>query len=82
MATFLQYIDEAMRQAQYEPLEDDEGFYGHIPGFEGLWATGKTVEEARADLYKSLDGWLTVNYFISQMPLPEIGVTLGVEPAE
>lgn len=30
------YIEAAMRHAAYEIIEDDNSFYGHIPGFSGL----------------------------------------------
>ena len=79
MATYLQYMHEAMRRAEYEKLEDGSGFYAHIPGFEGLWATGETVEDARKELYDALDGWITVNNLVSYLPLPDIGIPVGVE---
>ena len=68
-----------MERAEYERLEDGNGFYGHIPGFEGLWAVGPSIEKARGQLWEALDGWLTVNFFVSQLPLPDIGISLGVE---
>jgi hypothetical protein len=34
---FNQYITAALRRAHYEILEDGSGFYGSIPGFEGIW---------------------------------------------
>lgn len=79
MATYLQYMAEAMRRAEYQPLEDARGWYAHIPGFEGLWATGPTVEDARKELYEALDGWLSVNFFVSRLPPPDIGLSIGVE---
>ncbi|MFZ1121652.1 MAG: type II toxin-antitoxin system HicB family antitoxin [Candidatus Binataceae bacterium] len=78
--TILGYMSAAMRRAQYERLQDGSGgWYAHIPGFEGLWASGPTIEEARAELYDALDGWLTVNYVISKLDLPDVGVQLGAE---
>ena len=76
--TILGYMNEAMRRAQYEQIEAG-GFYAHIPGFEGLWASGKTIEDARAELYDALDGWLTVNYWVSKLDLPDIGIRFGTE---
>ncbi len=35
---FAEYIKLAMSKATYEILEDDEGFFGSIPGFQGVWA--------------------------------------------
>jgi predicted RNase H-like HicB family nuclease len=75
--TYLQYLKEAMRRALYERLEDGSGYYGRIPGFEGLWATGATMEDARNELFDALDGWLYINAFVSQLPLPELdGISL------
>ena len=81
MATYFQYMHEAMLRAEYEKLEDGTGVYAHIPGFEGLWATGETVEDARKELYDALDGWITVNNLVSNLPLPDIGISVGVEKA-
>ncbi len=70
--SLLDYIKAAMRKAEYEKLKDGT-FYAHIPGFEGLWANGPTVEDARDDLYEALDGWLYVNLFVSKTALPDVG---------
>lgn len=79
MSTVLEYMRAAMRQAQYEKLEDGT-FYAFIPEFEGLWATGPNVEDARRDLYHALDGWLYVNAFVSKLKPPRLeGVDL-LEP--
>lgn len=80
MSTMLEYMRAAMRRAEYEKLEDGT-VYAYIPGFEGLWATGANVEDAREDLYRSLDGWLYVNAFVSNCKPPEIeGVNLFEPP--
>jgi len=42
-----EWMDAAMKQAKYEILEDDEGFYGSIPGVQGVWANADTLEECR-----------------------------------
>lgn len=70
MASFSDYIREAMRHAEYESLESGEGWYAHIPGFKGLWASGPTIEDARNDLLEALDGWLYVNSFVGRNALP------------
>jgi len=67
-----------MRKAEYEKL-DDGTFFARIPGFEGFWANGATVEDARNELYEALDGWLYVNLFVSKTPLPDVG-DLRLEP--
>ena len=52
------YIQAAMRRARYEILPDGEGFYGEIPGFEGVWANADTLEACREELQEVLEGWL------------------------
>jgi predicted RNase H-like HicB family nuclease len=70
VATYLEYMQAAMRHAEYEQIADAE-WYAHIPGLTGLWATGTTKEEAAKDLCSALDGWLHVNAFVGAIPLPE-----------
>jgi len=43
MASYSEYLKAAMRRAEYERLEDGSGFYAHIAGFDGLWASGYTI---------------------------------------
>jgi len=52
------YIGTALRHAQYEQMEDGEGWFATISGFPGLWAHGNTVEETRQDLASALEGWI------------------------
>ena len=53
-----QYIQAAMRKAKYKLLEGDEGFYGEIPGFQGVWGNATTLEECREDLAEALETWI------------------------
>jgi predicted RNase H-like HicB family nuclease len=53
-----QYIQAAMRQAKYEILSDDEGFYGEIPGFQGVYANAETLEDCRNELAEVLESWI------------------------
>src|ERR1039457_3535610 len=43
------YLRTAMRGAKYELLEEG-GYYGSIPGFEGVWADAVSLEECRDEL--------------------------------
>ena len=52
-----QYVQEALNRAHYEIIEDQEPYYGEIPDLEGLWATGKTLEECRRNLAEALEDW-------------------------
>ena len=51
------YIQNAMRLAKYEILEDGQ-YYGEIPGFQGVWANAETVEVCRNELVEVLEEWL------------------------
>ncbi len=77
-----EYIQAALKRARYEKLEDST-WYAEIPGFQGVWANGPTVEECRADLIGALEGWILLGIQLHH-PLPEIGVPLvvGSPPAQ
>lgn len=53
----IEYINSAMKQATYEILSDGS-FYGEIPGFQGVYANEKTLEECREQLQEVLEGWI------------------------
>ena len=56
----LEYIEKALAHARYEIIGDDEPYYGEVPELAGVFATGKTLEECRADLMEVIDGWIIV----------------------
>ena len=56
----LQYIEKALAHARYEIIEDDEPYYGEITELAGVYATGKTLEECRANLMEVVDGWIII----------------------
>jgi predicted RNase H-like HicB family nuclease len=75
MATYREYLQAAMRHAKFEQMGSGEWF-ASIPGFDGLWVTGSTGEEARKELLGALEGWITVHTRDGKNPLPEIdGIT-------
>lgn len=51
------YIQASLENAEYKQLENNTWF-AEIPGFEGVWANGKTVEECRKELIEVLEDWL------------------------
>jgi len=51
------YTGKAMQQAQDERVED-RTYFGTIPGFQGLWASGETEQECRKELREVLEGWI------------------------
>lgn len=66
-----EYIQAAMRKAKYEILEDDEGFYGEIPGFQGVYSNAKTLEACRDLLAEVLEGWILL-HISDKTPLPVV----------
>ena len=59
-----------MRGAKYELLEQG-GYYGSIPGFEGVWADAVSLEECRDELEEVLEEWLPFR-LSRQLPVPII----------
>jgi predicted RNase H-like HicB family nuclease len=55
---FAEYIAAALRRAEYKIIESDDPVFVSVPGLNGAWATGKTVEEARAELIEVIEEWL------------------------
>ena len=73
---FNEYVDKAIRKATYELIEDGT-YFGEIPGFDGVWGNGKTIEECRSDLIDSLEGWLILGLWDRDEALPEVeGISL------
>jgi predicted RNase H-like HicB family nuclease len=52
------YILAATHKATYELMPDDEGFWGEIPGFQGVWANAPTLEACRDELEQVLEDWI------------------------
>ncbi|MCD6570709.1 MAG: type II toxin-antitoxin system HicB family antitoxin [Deltaproteobacteria bacterium] len=67
-----EYIDEAMKRARYEIIDDEEPYYGEVPELRGVWATGKTLEECREALKEVIEGWLIVS-IKKGLTIPELG---------
>lgn len=76
-----EYIEEAMQRAHYELIHDDEPYYGEVPELQGVWATGKTLEECRQHLVEVIDGWILVR-LARGLPIPVLGQAHIVLPQE
>lgn len=70
------YIQAAMHQATYEILENDEGFYGEIPGLQGVWGNAATLEGCREELQDALEGWLLLGLRLGHSIPPVDGIDL------
>jgi predicted RNase H-like HicB family nuclease len=72
------YIQAAMRHATYEILEENEGFYGEIPGLQGVLGSASTLEACREDLQEALEGWLLLGLRLGHTIPPIDGIDLRV----
>jgi len=82
IAMFAEYIQAAMDQATYEVIDDPEPFYGEVPELEGVWATGKTLEDCRRELQEVIEGWIALKLRFGH-PIPAIGghsINASAEP--
>ena len=80
--TVTEYLAAAMAKAHYELLGDGEGFYGEIPGFQGVLAQGNTLEACREELASTLEDWLLFRIF-RQLAIPTVnGLDLTVREVE
>jgi predicted RNase H-like HicB family nuclease len=68
-----EYIEEALKRAHYDKIEDEEPFYGEIKELKGVWATGKTLEQCRYNLKEVVEGWVLVSL--------KKGITIPIQKA-
>jgi len=64
------YINAAMRRAEYEDL-GDEGWYAHVPDLTGLWANGAARAEAEHELRNALEDWILFG-LVNGYPIPPL----------
>jgi predicted RNase H-like HicB family nuclease len=83
MLLFVKYMEAAMSRAQYEVMEDGD-YWAEIPGFQGVWGTGKTIEESRAHLEGALEAWLLLGLWQNDPDIPVLGklslIPRGMKP--
>jgi predicted RNase H-like HicB family nuclease len=75
------YIDAVMARARYEIIRDEEPFYGEVSELQGVWASGKTLEECRRNLAEVVDGWVLVR-LARGFPIPSLGDVTLAPPGE
>jgi len=68
----IEYVEEALRRARYEIIDDEEPYYGEIEELRGVWATGKTLEECRNNLRDVIEGWILLS-IKKGLPIPKLG---------
>lgn len=68
----VEYLNAALERAHYEMIEDEEPYYGEIAGIQGLWATGRSLEECRRNLAQAIEDWLLFSVHRGE-PIPPMG---------
>lgn len=53
-----EYIEESMKTAHYEIIEDEGAFWGEIPRLQGVWGKAKALEDCRHALKETLEEWI------------------------
>lgn len=64
-----EYVEEALKRARYEIIDDEEPYYGEVPELKGVWATGKTIEKCRNNLKEVIEGWILLS-IKRELPIP------------
>lgn len=67
-----EYIEEALKVARYELINDEEPYYGEVDALKGVWATGKTLEGCRSNLKEVIEGWILIS-IKKGLEIPKIG---------
>jgi len=68
---FITYLRAVLHQAQYQVSPEDDRIHGEIPGFDGVCASGDTLEECRHQLAEVLEDWIEARV-CRRLPLPEV----------
>jgi predicted RNase H-like HicB family nuclease len=79
---FSEYIMAALARAEYEVINDSKPYYAHVPGLEGVWATGKTFEECRKELIENIEEWIAIR-LRHGFPIPPVDghcIEVSTEP--
>lgn len=80
IAMITEYVEEALRRARYELIEDRETpYYGEVADLPGVWACGPTLELCRQELKDVIEGWilLSVRQSLDIPPLGDIEFHVG-----
>lgn len=68
-----EYVEEALRRARYELIEDAETpYYGEVLELPGVWACGRTLEVCREELKNVVEGWILLSVRES-LDIPPLG---------
>jgi predicted RNase H-like HicB family nuclease len=66
-----QFLDVAMELANYEIIEDEDAYWGEIPGLQGVWARHQTLAGCQRELREALSDWIALRLRLG-LEIPEI----------
>lgn len=73
------YLQTAMRRAEYEILPEDGSFYGENSGFDGVYANADKLGKCREELDEVLEEWVLMRVS-RNLPLPVVeGIELVIK---
>jgi len=79
---FSEYMAVALKKAQYKIIDDEYPHFADVPELEGVWATGKTIEDCRNELIEVIEEWIVAR-LQNGLSIPTLdGQTIGTPPQE
>ncbi len=74
---FSEYMAAALEKAQYRVIDDEYPYFAEVPELDGVWATGKTIEDCRKELIEVIEEWIVARLHRG-LSIPSIsGQTIG-----
>jgi predicted RNase H-like HicB family nuclease len=74
---FSEYIGSALEKAQYKVIDDEYPYFAEVPDLDGVWATGKSIEDCRKELIEVIEEWIVAR-LQRGLSIPAInGQTIG-----
>ena len=75
----IKYLEAAVKKAEYKRLGDNSWF-SEIPGFKGVWANAKSIEDCRREMLEVLEEWILLKTRDHEdIPIVE-GIDVNVKP--
>jgi predicted RNase H-like HicB family nuclease len=74
---FSEYIQAALRLAEYDTLEDGS-YVATVEGLQGVIAIGDSIEECRRDLIEVIEGWIVLRLKLGDSIPPIQGISINV----
>jgi predicted RNase H-like HicB family nuclease len=79
---FSEYMAVALKKAQYKIIDDEYPYFAEVPELDGVWATGKTIEDCRNELIEVIEEWVVAR-LQKGLSIPALsGQTIGAPSRE